>query len=139
MYELCLMHARADRAMRSVVARQLESHKLTMMEWLVLGIVSNAPKNGLSMSQVAGTLDVTLPQVTALVISMTKQKYIKQKVLASDRRGRQVILTLKGRRALVKLEGVIERAMRIWSKDIPSPLLGTYIEVISILAHKVED
>lgn len=136
MHELCLLHARADRAMRSVVAKQLESHKLTMMEWLVLGVVSAAPKNGLSMSQVAIALDVTLPQITALVTSLIKQKYIKQKVLASDRRGRQVLLSLKGRRALAKLEGVIAEAMRTWSREIPREQLATYVDTVAILARK---
>jgi DNA-binding MarR family transcriptional regulator len=136
MYELCLMHARADRALRSVVTGQLESYHLTMMEWLALGTLSAAPKAGLSMTEVAAALDVTLPQVTALVSSLIKSKFIKQKVLASDRRGRQVMITLKGKRTLNKLESVIAVAMRDWSKDIPREQLYAYIDTVDQLARK---
>lgn len=135
MYELCLMHARADRALRLVVSKQLDAISLTMMEWLALAAIAAGPKEGLSMSQVAKTLDVTLPQVTALVSSLTKTKLCKQKVLASDRRGRQVMATLKGRRVLAKLEDTIAKAMREWTKDIPSDQLMDYINTVKQLAQ----
>ncbi len=134
MYELCLMHARADRAMRVVVSDQLEPSRITMMEWLALGAVSNGPQQGLSMTRIAHTLNVTLPQVTALINGLVKLRLIKQKVLDSDRRGRQVIITIKGKRTLAKLEGTIANAMRQWSKDIPREQLYTYIQTVSGLA-----
>lgn len=135
MYELCLMHARADRAMRSVVFRQLEPHGLTMMEWLALGVISTAPKNGLSMSEVATALDVTLPQVTALVNGLINSNFARQKVLSSDHRGRQVLATIKGRRTLGKLESVIAVTMGGWSKDIPPDELQVYVKTVSKLAQ----
>lgn len=136
MYELCLMHARADRAMRSVVSVQLESHKLTMMEWLSAGVVASGPKDGVSMSQIAATLDVTMPQVTALIGNLLEQKMIKQRVLATDRRGRQVIVTMKGKRALAKLEIDIAVAMLEWSSDIDRDQLKSYVQSVSQLANK---
>ncbi len=136
MYELCLMHARADRAMRAVVAKQLDSQNLTMMEWLALGVVAAGPKEGVSMSQIASTLDVTLPQVTALIGNLLQDKMIKQKVLASDRRGRQVMGTLRGKRTLAKLESTIAVAMREWSKDISRDQLRTYMVTVAKLASK---
>jgi DNA-binding MarR family transcriptional regulator len=134
MYELCLMHARADRAMRVVVNDQLEPARITMMEWLTLGTVSNGPQQGLSMTRIANTLNVTLPQVTALINGLVKLRLIKQKVLDSDRRGRQVIITIKGKRTLAKLEGNIVTAMRQWSKNIPREQLYTYIQTVNELA-----
>ncbi len=136
MYELCLMHARADRAMRSVVASQLDPQALTMMEWLALGVISNAPKEGYSMSQVARALDVTLPQVTALVTTLIKMKLVKQKVLVTDRRGRQVIVTPRGARVLTKLEERIAVVMRGWSKAIPRDQLAIYMHTVSQLSQK---
>jgi len=137
MYELCLMHARADRAMRSVVGGQLESHKLTMMEWLSMGVVASGPKDGISMTQIAATLDVTMPQVTALIGNLMEQKMIKQHVLASDRRGRQVIVTSRGKRSLAKLETEIAKVMRQWTQDIDRDQLKSYIQSVAILAGKV--
>ena len=128
------MHARADRAMRVVVNDQLESYRITMMEWLALGVVSLGPKQGLSMTRIATTLNVTLPQVTALINGLLKLKLIKQKVLDSDRRGRQVIATSRGKRILTRLEQDITIAMRTWSQDIPRDQLYTYIQTVKQLA-----
>jgi DNA-binding MarR family transcriptional regulator len=143
MYELCLMHARADRAMRVVVSKQLEGQQLTMMEWLALGVVAAGPaKEGVSMSQIASTLDVTLPQVTALIGKllenkmMLENKMIKQRVLASDRRGRQVMVTTRGKRTLTKLETAIAMAMREWSKDVDREQLRNYMITVAQLASK---
>ena len=136
MYELCLLHARADRALRSVVTRQLDSQQLTMMEWLALGSIVEAPKEGLSMSQIAAVLNVTLPQVTALVSNLTKAKVVRQKVLVSDRRGRQVQATAKGQRVMLRLEDTIADAVREWTQDIPPDELTQYIEVVKQLADK---
>lgn len=135
MYQLCLLHARADRAMRSVVAKQLEAQGITMMEWLSLGVVVAGPKDGVSMSHIAKVLDVTMPQVTALIVKLINQNMIKQKVLASDRRGRQVIATTKGKRVLTKLETTIASTMRLWSKNIEKEQLKVYIETVSKLAN----
>lgn len=134
MFELCLMHARADRTMREVVAKQLSPFDITMMEWLVLGVVSQAPKNGFSMTQVAKILDVTLPQVTALVTTLIKLKLIKQTILPEDRRGRQVNIAPKGARLLDKLEGHVAEAMRGWSRDIPRDQLYAYMLTVSQLS-----
>lgn len=134
MYELCLLHARADRAMRAVVSRQLEVQKITMMEWLALGVVVTGPKNGVSMTNIAKVLDVTMPQVTALISNLISTKLIRQKVLASDRRGRQVMATLKGKRTIDKLELTIAKAMKSWSSHIEKRQLINYIKTVSELA-----
>lgn len=134
MFELCLMHARADRTMREVVTKQLDPHGLTMMEWLVLGVVSQAPKNGFSMTQVAQILDVTLPQVTALVVVLVDHKLVKQTVLPEDRRGRQLTISSKGARLLDKIEGRVADAMRSWSRDIPRDQMYAYMLTVSQLS-----
>lgn len=138
MYQLCLMHARADRAMRGLVAKELEVHSITLMEWLALGVISNAPREGFSMSQVAHALDVTLPQVTALVGSLTDAKLIKQKILPTDRRGRQVHITPKGERLVIKLEDRIVMVMRSWTQEIPPEQLKAYMLTLATLSAKAE-
>ncbi len=135
MHELCLKHSRADRALRTIVSTQLEAQTLTMMEWLALGVIAEADRGGFSMSQVADALDVTLPQVTALVTSLVKMRLVKQKILFSDRRGRQVQITSRGRRLLSKLESHISKAVKVWTKDVPRTQLQTYILTVDHLSQ----
>ncbi len=134
MHDFCLMQVRADRAMRAIVSNKLESQRLTLMEWLALGVVASGSKKGLSMSEIAAELDVTLPQVTALVSDLLELKFIKQKVLASDHRGRQVFITLKGKRVLSKLENAVAGEVRKWTKAVPSSRMQEYVRTVRQLS-----
>lgn len=134
MYEMCLLHARADRALRTVVAKQLDEFKVTMMEWLLLGAVVGGPEKGLSMSTVATTLDVTLPQVTALVTNLVKLRLVKQKTQTHDRRSRHVVATNKGKILLGDMEQSIASAMEDWLKEVPSDQLGNYLDTVRVLS-----
>jgi DNA-binding MarR family transcriptional regulator len=95
-----------------------------------------APKEGFSMSQIAQALDVTLPQVTALVNSLTKSGLIKQKVLAVDRRGRQVMITPKGSRLLSRLEQRMAVIMQEWMRKVPSNQLRAYLLTVAQLSSE---
>ena len=136
MYEACLLHARADRALRLVVAKQLERFKITMMEWLLLGVVCGSSDKGLSMSNIAAALDVTLPQVTALVSNLVKHRYVKQKTQAHDRRSRHVTATTRGKVLLGDVEDHINNAMKEWLEGIPKEQLLAYFDTVRFLANR---
>ncbi len=114
LYETCLAHARADRALRTFIASELEQHEITLMEWLMLSVVCNAPKEGLSMSTVARALDVTLPQVTALANKLLAQKYIEQIIQVHDRRARHVFPTASGKRVWQEVEKSLSKNIEQW-------------------------
>ena len=139
MYQVCLLHARADRALRLLVSKHLEEFELTMMEWLLLATVCNGSKEGLTMSAVAETLDVTLPQVTALTASLVKSKYLKQKVSIRDRRSRHLSCTIAGKRLIARIDETVNAGMREWFKDISSEKLANYIEIVEILANRTPE
>lgn len=134
MYQACLMHARADRALRLVVAKQLEEFDLTMMEWLLLATVAAAPREGMTMSAVASALDVTLPQVTALANSLVRTKLIRQKVSSHDRRSRYLTSTISGKRLMAKVEEATDNSMRQWLGDIPDEQVHIYMATVEKLA-----
>jgi MarR family transcriptional regulator, transcriptional regulator for hemolysin len=136
MYQACLLHSRADRALRLVVSRKLDQFNVTMMEWLLMGAVSSGPKDGATMSAVAGALDVTLPQVTALTASLTKAKLLKQKVSRKDRRSRKLMVTATGKKLLDELEKAADASMKEWLADIPEEQLKTYFDTVRILAER---
>lgn len=136
MYEACLAHSRADRALRLVVSRQLEQFNVTMMEWLLVSVVEKGPKTGITMSSAARALDVTLPQITALTASLTKLKLIKQKISRQDRRSRRLMITNSGVKLLVGVEDVVNKALSEWVSDIPRERLEQYLETVKLLADR---
>src|SRR5579883_1628019 len=93
MYQTFLLHIKADRNMRSIVSAQLAAHNLTMMEWLLLGIISEAPKNGLSVSQLAESANVSMPQITTLTGHLLRDGLIKQEAHAADKRARITLIS----------------------------------------------
>lgn len=136
MYEACLLHSRADRTLRLIVAKQLEQYHITMMEWLLLGSVQQGPKEGVTMSSVAATLDVTLPQVTALTTRLSKNKFVKQKISRQDRRSRRLTMTPLGKKLLESVEDEARKVLRDWVADIPTDQLLSYLKTEEILASR---
>lgn len=135
MYELALLHSRADRALRFVIASALDQYGITMMQWLLLATVQNGPKNGMRMSELASTLDVTMPQITALMNDVVKLKLAKQKINNSDRRSRQLMITSQGTQQLKQIEVTIDKTLRSWLNNIDNDELGTYIATVRRLAE----
>lgn len=134
MYDICLLHSRADRALRTILTRQLDQFDLTMMEWLMLETVKQAPREGLTMSTVAATLDVTLPQVTALSTSLGKAKLVKQQVSRQDRRSRRLNLTASGKKLLADAENAARQALDTWTRDISDEQQAAYQKTLKVLA-----
>jgi DNA-binding MarR family transcriptional regulator len=135
--ERFLLHARADRVVRAFVAKQLEPYQLTMMEWLLLGVVNSGPKDGVSMSAAAQTLDVTLPQITALANKLLGLKLIRQKTQSHDRRSRHILPTGKGKTALEDIEAAISNALEEWLAGFSKEQREQYLRNIQWLAtHK---
>ena len=135
MYDICLLHARSDRMFRSAVAAQLEKSQITMMEWLLLGVVSAGSPKGVTMSNVADELRVTLPQVTALVNKLLPQKLIKQKSATSDRRSRLVLLTNKGQLVFDDMKELMEKSQPQIFTGVTDEQLHEYLIVMSRLAN----
>jgi DNA-binding MarR family transcriptional regulator len=126
-YELGLTHSKADRALRTIVAEQLESMQLTMMQWLLLGVVKTAPKQGLSMTEIAENMDITLPQVTALLSDVSKRRLIKLKTQRKDRRSRHALLTVKGEDLLEAANNELEASLGLL---FPGDIRVAYIDML---------
>jgi DNA-binding MarR family transcriptional regulator len=134
-YETCLLHSRADRAIRLIVARSLEKHSLTMMEWLLLVTVCNESKDGMTMTAVANKLDVTLPQITALMNQVTKSKLLKQKISEKDRRSRRLTCTRSGKNLVDKVEKSVKDGLDEWLAEIPKDSLASYLDTLQKIAN----
>lgn len=134
MYEICLLHAQSDRALRALIAERLSGMNITMMEWLLLGVVAHGKSTGLTMSEIAEALHVTLPQVTALVNKLLPLKLIKQKSASTDRRSRVVTITSKGQLTLDDANTTLDKAMEEWFDGLSTEQRTSYSAVLKQLA-----
>ena len=134
MYEICLLHARSDRVLRSKIATLLAESQITMMEWLLIGVVSAGPAKGSTMSDIAKSLHVTLPQVTALVNKLLPLKLVKQKSASGDRRSRLVSLTSKGQLVLDENMNTMDDAQQSLFGGASDQELDSYAQVLTRLS-----
>jgi DNA-binding MarR family transcriptional regulator len=134
-YEICLIHSKADRAIRLELARQLQEFNITMMQWLLLATVKAGSTNGVRMTELADILDVTMPQITALMNDLVKQKLTKQKINSTDRRSRRLTLTPAGKALLEQISPRIEKGVKHWLSTIPADNLKIYLDTAKKLAN----
>lgn len=134
MYQICLVHSHADRNLRLAVSKRLKGSGLTMMQWLLLTAAKMGPKGGITMSEAANTLRVTLPQVTALTNELIKKKLISQKVSRIDRRSRKLIATKAGSDIIEDLEETLGPSkLEVFGKVKPEKL-AVYMETVQEIA-----
>ncbi len=135
MYKACLIHVKADRVLRSIVSGILAEYEVTTMEWLLLGVIDDSPKTGITLSHIAGRLDVSQPQVTALMDKVIEQGLVRQRVHKQDRRSRTAIITIKGKRLLDRIEESVQSFMETWLSELPKEQLRTYAETVTRIAN----
>jgi len=131
-FTLCMTHAHVDRWLRTQIAKALENCSLTMMEWLLLSSVQKNKDEGLTVSQMAKLLGVTLPQVTALTQQLLKKELLKQVVESQDRRSRRLYVSPAGEKLCNEAQQQIEEAMQSAHKV---PLLDSYRQIMSALVE----
>lgn len=136
MYQACLLHSRADRILRGVVSSHLEGFRITRMEWLLLSAIVESKSMKLSMTELAKILNVSLPQVTALVTGLLKDGLVEQHEATHDRRSRFVSATAKGKELITQIEVSMRNTLREWLADIPRPQLAMYMLTVQQLADQ---
>jgi DNA-binding MarR family transcriptional regulator len=135
MYEICLLHSKSDRLLRLVVSRELEPFGITMMQWLLLVTVNKGPNSGMRMTELSEQLDVTMPQITALMNDLVELKLAKQKINSSDRRSRRLSVTTAGKKRLDEIDESIDKALKNWLRAIPADDIDGYFETLKLMAQ----
>lgn len=130
MYEACLLHSKSDRILRLVVGRELEPFNITMMQWLLLVTVNRGPNSGMRMTELSEQLDVTMPQITALMNDLVERKLAKQKINSHDRRSRRLSVTSTGKKRLEEIDGSVDQALKKWLSPIPEADLVGYFATL---------
>lgn len=133
-YQACILQARAYRVLREFVAKQLDGYGLTMMEWVLLGVVHESGSRGVSPSALSERLDVSLPMVTRMVNAVAEDNYVKRRADKHDKRQQIIIATPKGRRLAQGIEWRVRGAMKEWLKDVDPEELKGYVHIMSQIA-----
>lgn len=136
-YTLLRLQAKTYRLVKNYVAPILGKHKLSTLDWSMLGLLKNNPK-GCRFVDVSTQMGVEPPFVTELVTSIKKAKLIKIDADSEDRRAKIIVLTTKGQDLVQELEKQIEERLDTLLADVSASEFDGYIKMMTALSEKLD-
>lgn len=94
---------------RDLITR-FEDESTTLEQWRVMRALANAP--GLSMGEIAATLEIPQPTLTRVVDSLVDSALLYRTQSAQDRRKLSMHLSTLGRRKLARLDALADAQER---------------------------
>jgi DNA-binding MarR family transcriptional regulator len=123
------LHARAESALRVVVARAIKQFGLTVTDWTIINTLANDESGEFTVTRIGEVFDVNTPQAVGLVKDLVKRSLVRQKVSSKDRRVKYLIITRSGKKLAYDAEQSILHAMRYWLFDLSDSEIEQYIAV----------
>lgn len=134
-YQLSLLQAKVNRRVRAFLAKFLVEYDLKVMEWTLLGYVSENSNGGIKISDIASAFDVEISLMTNTLNQLAAKKLVKRTPHPADQRIRLIQITRQGSLLVNEIEHVLAERMASWLKDLDQTALITYVEVLEYLAH----
>jgi DNA-binding MarR family transcriptional regulator len=92
-YQAAVLQSRAHRVIKEQLSDSLRKHDITMMQWSIIGLLSDAGNKGLRISDLAKTLDTSLAFVTTSVNVLAAKDIVYRESHANDNRAKIVRLS----------------------------------------------
>jgi len=109
-YTLFLLHAKSYRLIKNCVSETLDKHKLSVLDWILLGILFHKPK-GCKLIEISISMGVEPPFVTELVAILEKKNFVEIENDPEDRRAKCVLLSKKGEEIIPLVEKEIKKIL----------------------------
>lgn len=135
-YHTGLIQAKAYRALRYYMADFLKKYELTMMEWTLLGHISESSNGGINISDLAELFGVETSLMTNSINKLHSKGLVDRKSDKFDKRIRLVRITKKGASLVKKVEKRLSASLAEWLSDINPKAIVHYVEVLKYLANK---
>lgn len=134
-YQLSLLQSKENRSVRTFLAKFLVEYDLKVMEWTLLGYVSENSNGGTKISDIASAFDVEISLMTNMLNQLAAKKLVKRTAHPADQRIRLIQITRQGSLLVNKIEHVLAERMANWLKDLDQTAFITYVEVLEYLAN----
>lgn len=135
-YRSAVTQSRANRAFKAKMSHLLKQHNVTMMQWTIIGLVGDAQKDGLRISDLASELDTSMAFITTTV-NMLEAKGIVQKTSHErDSRAKIVRLSDDFRPKVAAIEADLNAHIQKWlTEKVNAKDLATYFAVLNTIAE----
>lgn len=115
---------------RDLITR-FEDESTTLEQWRVMRALANAP--GLSMGEIAATLEIPQPTLTRVVDALVDSALLYRTQSARDRRKISVHLSTLGRRKLARLDALADAHERSLTALLGEQMLDRLVSSLQIL------
>ena len=133
--EVLLSILKTSNLLMKTADRLFSKHILTDVQFNILMILKEAPKEGLSQQQISEKLVVTKSNMVGLLDRMERSGLVERRVHPTDRRYHCVVLMLAGKKILEKVE--VEYFMEV--DRIMSPLNESDKKTVIAATEKVRN
>lgn len=134
-YHAGIAQSKAYRVLKQLMADLLKKHGLTMMQWSILGLVYDAGKKGIRITDLAEQVDSTKAFITTSIQLLELRGLVVRRTDPKDTRSRLIAINPTSKKAVEAIEAEIraEMRVRIYDKVTHEELTG-YVTVLGKLA-----
>lgn len=132
-YQSGIAQASAHRRVNRIVTDFLLAHNLSPMQWFTLGTIYDASPAGIRLSDLARSLDTTLPYITNSINMLESKNLVGKMTHPGDSRIKIVAVNPEKIPIIQEIEAGLRERMRdeLYSEDrISREELSVYIHVI---------
>ncbi len=135
-YQAAVIQSRAHRVIKEQLAQSLREHGITMMQWSIIGLVSDSGKQGMRISDLAKVLDTSLAFVTTSVNVLQAKNILYRDQHASDNRAKVVRLNVVFAPKVKSIEANLAKHQKAGVFSQLDPVeLETYFKVLRQIAE----
>ncbi len=131
-YQASILHAKAYRNLKQIKNEALKPHNLTMMQWLVVGLINDAREEGARTSGIAEQLDTTQAFVTTTVNILESRGFVVRDADVTDKRAKIVKISSKHQNLIEDIERDVREKLRgtLYAK-VTRKDLAVFIKVLT--------
>tara|TARA_B100002049_G_C16029422_1_gene353882 strand:+ start:471 stop:935 length:465 start_codon:yes stop_codon:yes gene_type:complete len=132
-YHSGVAQASAHRRMNRIKTDFLLSYGLSPMQWFAIGYIYDAGEHGVRMSDLAKSLETTLPYITNTIAILEGKGIISKKSHEGDSRIKLLCVNKSYKKTVVEIESLLRQRLReeLYGEDhISRDELATYIHVL---------
>lgn len=134
-YQASILHARAYRNLKNYKNEILKRHGLTMMQWMVIGLINDAGEKGIRMSDIAEQLDTTQAFATTTVNFLEARQIVSRTTHETDKRSKRIKIEPGHKQLIEQIEADVRQKLReTLYQHISRQDLEVFIKVLSVLS-----
>jgi DNA-binding MarR family transcriptional regulator len=133
-YQTMLSVTQSQQSLKQMLSICLEHYGLTMMQWLVIGVLLDQPQKPVDIAKRIG---VTPPYVTLILNQVNELGYITKTIIEDDERSKRIVISSEGKSLAKEVEKKLMYCIEREIGGLPAEDLSNFFHVTDYIAKNV--